>query len=231
VNRPQLCRRPDIFTSETRVVTHRISQILWSSRPAGIGGLLRRPAGTGRPRRSSRRLEGQRTRQGVMGKRARPMRNRGWHARRPAFPRHGQAPHPILLLYALPLPRQKHCSGVSARRAKRGGENPPYRSHCPCPAGHATAWEWEHDATRRNGIKGEPNRTAGGRRPEPRQAATAQPAHRNRDRAGEAAGETEEGTRARGSCNGSMKLAQHGAAGSARTVRAYYQCHRLLSES
>jgi len=148
-------------------------------------------------------------------------------------PRPGSSPDFVTLRTPAPAAEALFRRERTSRQA-RGRESAVPDRTAPAPRAtprHGNGSMTRRDATRRNGIKGEPNRTAGGRRPEPRQAATAKPAHRNRDRAGEAAGETEEGTRARGSCNGSMKLAQHGAAGSARTVRAYYQCHRLLSES
>lgn len=89
----------------------------------------------------------------------RPTRNRGWHARRPAFPCHGRrtrkwkhpaqlrvvtrqvpAAAPVFFFFLLFRPAaaaaaqcKQHCSGVNARHASAGGTNPPYRTHCPCP--------------------------------------------------------------------------------------------------
>lgn len=115
--------------------------------------LLRRPAG--RPRRSrSRRVP---SRQTVVGKRARPVRiEDGTHGGRPTRNRkhtcrgstHQVAAAPDLSLSSLyyycilrPAPavrssQQKHCSGVSARRAKRGGSE----SAVPIALRRVPAW-------------------------------------------------------------------------------------------
>lgn len=91
----------------------------------------------------------------------RPTRNRGWHARRPAFPCHGRRTrkwkHPAQLrvvtrqvpaaapvfFFFFTLPSRCRRSGTMqaallrrerTSRQRRGYDtNPPYRTHCPCP--------------------------------------------------------------------------------------------------
>ena len=142
VNRPQLCRRPDIFTSETRVVTHRTVLPVAPTASRETDGRPRRSRRAAHPAGSN----GQ-TGQSQTNEESRMAHNARAHCnlrcvctpRPPVRASRQVQPHPIFFIYCSTVPGAlyllQHCSGVSARRAKCGGANPPYRSHCPCPAG------------------------------------------------------------------------------------------------